>query len=186
MNHNDVIAWSVAVIAVSFVVLCFFLIRLLRTTQSTIGEVKETVEGLQGEVKRLTETVADVTATVADVTEDIRGKLASTNPLFDAVRDVGVMLSDATGAAREASKGLTKALRKQAASLESGKEVPPAWLKWGAVGARIAIGLRKGWQEAATTAATADRHDLHEKINHPDHLYVNSRAYPPTETSYRE
>jgi uncharacterized protein YoxC len=139
--------WSIAVAAVAFVILCGFLISLLKmaqrslvTAQSAMQEVKETVEGLQGEVKKLAESVNDVA-------EDIRGKLQSTDPLFDAVQDVGILLSEVTGTAREATKGLALSIRKQAASLEEGNGVSPSWLRWAALGSRVATSIHKGWKQ---------------------------------------
>lgn len=147
MDNNDIMTWSIAIAAVAFVVLCGFLISLLKTAQrslvtaqSAMQEVKETVEGLQGEVKKLAESVNDVA-------EDIRGKLQSTDPLFDAVQDVGMLLSEVTGTAREATKGLAHSIRKQAASIEESDVVTPSWLRWAKLGSRIALSIHKGWKQ---------------------------------------
>ncbi|WP_158602440.1 DUF948 domain-containing protein [Cohnella endophytica] len=146
MANNDILVWIVAVAATAFVVLCGFLIALLRTAQRSLGtarsamqEVKETVEGLQGEVKKLAESVNDVA-------DDLRGKLKSTDPLFDAVQDVGIVLSELTGTAREAAKGFAHSVRKQAASSE-GQQRIPSWLQWVVMGSRVATSLKQGWNE---------------------------------------
>ncbi|TFE25788.1 DUF948 domain-containing protein [Cohnella luojiensis] len=146
LENNDVMTWSIAIAMVAFVVLCGFLISLLKTAQrslvtaqSAMQEVKETVEGLQGEVKKLAESVNAVT-------DDIRGKLQSTDPLFDAVQDVGILLSEVTGTAREAANSFTHSIRKQAASIE-GKNIAPSWLQWAALGSRVVMGMQKGWKQ---------------------------------------
>jgi uncharacterized protein YoxC len=143
LENNDIITASIAIAVIAFVVLCLFLISLLKTAQSSLltaqsamQEVKETVEGLQGEVKKLAESVNGVA-------DDIRGKLQSTDPLFDAVQDVGLLLSEVTGTAREATKNLTNSIRKQAASIEPGS-ISPSWLQWAVLGSRLLISLRKG------------------------------------------
>lgn len=137
--------------AVAFVVLCGFLISLLRTAQRSLGtaqsamqEVKETVEGLQGEVKKLAESVNDVA-------DDLRGKLRSTDPLFDAVEDVGIALSELTGTARKAAKGFASSVREQAASTE-GKQPLPSWLQWVALGSRVVTSLKNGREERKMNA----------------------------------
>jgi uncharacterized protein YoxC len=114
--------------------------RSLITAQSAMQEVKETVEGLQGEVKKLAESVNDVA-------DDIRAKLQSVDPLFDAVQDVGVLLRDVTGTAREATKSLSHSIRKQAASIEPGIINTPSWVQWAVLGSRVFMGLRKGWKQ---------------------------------------
>ncbi len=159
MENNDIMTWSVAIAAAAFVVLCGFLIALLKTAQSSLvtaqsamQEVKETVEGLQGEVKKLAESVN----VVAD---DIRGKLQSADPLFDAVQDVGVLLSEVTGTAREATKSFTHSIRKQAATLEGGK-VNPSWLQWAALGSCVVMGIQKGWKQGERQSHSSRKEKL--------------------------
>jgi len=146
MDHNELIAWSVALAAIAFVVLCGFLISLLKTAQrslvtaqSAMQEVKETVEDLQGEVKKLAESVNETA-------EDIRGKLQSTDPLFHAVQDVGIMLSEVTSTARQATRNLASTIREQTASKE-GNDAIPSWLHWAALGSRLLMSVQKGWKQ---------------------------------------
>ncbi|MCD9025972.1 DUF948 domain-containing protein [Cohnella silvisoli] len=146
MENNDIMTWSIMIAVIAFVVLCVFLVSLLRTAQrslmtaqSAMQEVKETVEGLQGEVKKLAESINDVA-------DDIRGKLQSTDPLFDAVQDVGIMLSEVTGTAREATKSITHSIKKQAASIENGS-ASPSWMQWAVLGSRVLMGIQKGWKQ---------------------------------------
>lgn len=81
-----------------------------------------------------------------DAAFDVKDKLQSTDPLFAAIQDVGAILSDVTGTARKAARKWTEKLQKQAESAEehAAESTPPQWLKWAAIGSRIAIGLKKG------------------------------------------
>jgi len=144
VDTNQIIAWSVAVAALAFVVLCGFLISLLRTAerslaaaQSALQEVKSTVDGLHGEVRKLA-------GSVNEVASDVKGKLQSTDPLFHAVQDVGIILREVTGTAREATKSLSASLRKQAEATSRHGPAHPAWLKWVTLGSRIATAVRHG------------------------------------------
>jgi len=159
LDNNDIMTWSIAIAVVAFVVLCGVLISLLRTAQrslvtarSAMQEVKETVEGLQGEVTKLAKSVNDVA-------DDIRGKLQSTNPLFNAVQDVGVLLSEVTGTAREATQSLTHSIRKQAASMD-GKDVTPSWLQWAVVGSRVINSIQKGWKHSREPSHSYAKEEL--------------------------
>lgn len=145
MTNNDIMAWSVAAAAVAFIVLCGYLISLLKTAQRSLGtaqsamqEVKETVQELQGEVGKLA-------ASVNAAAEDVRGKLKSVDPLFDVVQDVGVALGEVTGAAREAAKGFAKSARRQASAL-AGDGPVPSWLSKTAFAARVVTAVRQQWQ----------------------------------------
>jgi uncharacterized protein YoxC len=175
LNTNAIIAWSLAAAAVAFVILCIFLISLLKTAQrslvsarSAVDEVRETIEGLQGEVRKLAETINEVTT-------DVKGKLKATNPLFDAVQDVGLMLRDVTGTAREASRNLTHAVRRQAAAIDTGA-TPVKWIRWISLGTRVLSGLRTGWKEHGTAEqrqpefdsfrAPEPKQDVFEQLRH--------------------
>ena len=173
MDSSQVIAWSAAVSAASFVVLCAFVIRALnklgrslQTAREAVHEMKATVEELQAEANRLATSVNEVAA-------DVRDKLEAADPLFEAVRDVGEILSEATETAKIASTRWLRSVRRRAAAADStgtrsategaarsanegearGADQDQAhgadWLRWVAAGARIAYGLRQGW---ATTA----------------------------------
>ncbi|WP_239618501.1 DUF948 domain-containing protein [Cohnella mopanensis] len=146
MENNEIIAWSVALAAIAFVILCGFIISLLKTAQrslvtaqSAMQEVKETVEGLQGEVKKLAESVNDTA-------ENIKSKLQSTDPLFHAVQDVGVLISEVTGTARRATENLANTLREQTAS-KDGNNPSPSWLQWAALASRLIMSAQKGWKQ---------------------------------------
>jgi uncharacterized protein YoxC len=145
LENNDIVTGSIVVAVIAFVVLCVFLIQLLRaaqrsliTAQGAIREVKETVESLQGDVKKLA-------TNVNQVADDLQGKLRSVDPLFDAVEDVGKLLTDVTGTARIATHHLTQSFFKQSASKENNEMKLPNWLHWAAIGTRVIAGARKGW-----------------------------------------
>ncbi|QTH40253.1 DUF948 domain-containing protein [Cohnella sp. LGH] len=146
MGNQEILAMSAAIAAVAFVFLCGFLIALLRTArqsllaaESTLKEVKQTVEELRGEVGKLA-------SSVNDAAFDVKGKLQSTDPFFAAIQDVGAILSDVTGTARKAARKWTDRFQKQAESAQehAAESTPPQWLKWAAIGSRLAIGLKKG------------------------------------------
>lgn len=170
MDSNDIIAWSVAVAALAFAFLCIYLIKTLREAQrslasakSAVDEVKQTIDGLQGEIKRLTHTVTDITA-------DVRGKLQATNPLFDAVKDVGLMLRDVTGSARDASHSFASALRRQASAIDSG-ETKLGWLKWAGLGMRIVNGIRSNWKEKQQKEAFEHAVNDNEQLRRDEEVF---------------
>ncbi|WP_164472578.1 DUF948 domain-containing protein [Cohnella candidum] len=153
MNTNAIIAWSVAVAAVAFAALCVYLVTVLKdvrrslvSAKSTVDEVNQTIGSLQGEIQRLTHTVNGITS-------DVQGKLQATDPLFDAVRDVGVMLRDVTGTARETAHSFSRAMRRKASEIDSGA-AKLSWLRYAALGMRVVSGLKNGWQQASRKPQT--------------------------------
>ncbi|TVX95498.1 DUF948 domain-containing protein [Cohnella terricola] len=143
MENHDILVWSVAIAVVAFVILCAFLISLaitarksLVTARSALQEAKESVEDMREEVRKLAENVNEVTG-------DAREKLQSTDPLFAAVKDAGIMLRELTGTAREATESLSNTIRNQAASAETDKSISP-WLEWAVLSARLVMNIRKG------------------------------------------
>ncbi|XID95945.1 DUF948 domain-containing protein [Paenibacillaceae bacterium WGS1546] len=156
MANQDILAWSAALAAVAFVVLCGFTISLLlaakrslAVARSAMREAKETVESLQAEVKKLTDSVNEAT-------NDVRDKLRSASPLFDAVQDVGILLSEMTGTAREAGKSIARAIRYQAAAMEGGTSFP-SWLRLALAAAEIAMEARGGRRSDADASVQPNK-----------------------------
>jgi len=143
LENNDILVWSVAIAVVAFVILCGFLVSLaitarrsLDTARSALQEAKESVEDLQGDVRKLT-------VNVNEVAGEVREKLQSTDPLFAAVKEVGIMLRELTGTAREATQSLANSIRNQAAAAETVKSTP-SWLEWAILSSRLVMSIRKG------------------------------------------
>ncbi|MCC3375777.1 DUF948 domain-containing protein [Cohnella sp. REN36] len=143
MSNQAIMAWSVVLIAVSFAALCVYLIVTLKaareallSVQNTVKEAGDTVESMRGKVEELTENVKTIS-------EDVKNKIRSTNELFQAARNAGVTLKETTGAVREISGTLTRAVREQVAALEEpdpAKEKPlVAWIK---AGMKVAAAIR--------------------------------------------
>ncbi|MBB6672539.1 DUF948 domain-containing protein [Cohnella nanjingensis] len=149
MSNQELMAWSVVLIAISFAALCVYLIATLKaarqtllSVQSTVKEAGDTVESMRGKVEELTENVKTIS-------EDVKNKIRSTNEFFQAARNAGVTLKETTGAVREISGTLTRAVRDQVAALEEqdqSKEKP--WVAWLKAGMKVVSAVRSARRSA--------------------------------------
>lgn len=159
MTNNDLMAWSVVAIAAAFIVLCGYLIALLRTARRSLGtaqaalqEVKSTVQELQGEVVKLGETVNAAA-------EDVRWKLASIDPLFGAVKQAGAALNEMTSVAREAAHGVAEKVRERFSS-EGAKERHRSWIGKATDAVRVASLVGKAWMERKGSTYTHAKEEI--------------------------
>lgn len=159
LTNDDLMAWSVVAIAAAFIALCAYSIALLRTARRSLGaaqaalqEVKATVRELQGEVGKLGETVNAAA-------EDVRGKLASVDPLFGAVKEAGVALNEMTSAAREAAHGVAEKVRERFADRDAG-ERHRSWIGKATDAIRIATLVGKAWTQRKGSTYTHAKEEI--------------------------
>jgi uncharacterized protein YoxC len=102
-----VIQISIALIALGFLALVFFLIRILikgmvslNETNRTLAEVRNAVHGLTGEAKVLIHTANQITY-------DVKGKIKTVEPLLESAHDVGEILHNVTSTVKNAAEAIS-------------------------------------------------------------------------------
>ncbi|CAM4323462.1 DUF948 domain-containing protein [Paenibacillus alkaliterrae] len=110
---DSILQISVAVIAVAFVVLMYFLVQTLKTLTGALEETKKTIGQLREEVSQISVDVKEAVHHTNAMTMDVRSKLRSLDMIFTSVNDIGHAIHAFTGAARESAASLTAALKKE-------------------------------------------------------------------------
>ncbi|PYE45806.1 DUF948 domain-containing protein [Paenibacillus barcinonensis] len=106
---------SVALIAVAFAVLVFFLIRTLKSAQGSLDNVSRTLQEVQKTVDELSYEVKQTVRNANDITADVQHKMKKIDPVMESVENLGEVLSEVTAAAKQVSSTLmTKFQTKQA------------------------------------------------------------------------
>ena len=91
------VGYAMLIIALAFVALVIYLAIVLHKVAGTVDETKRTLTVLTADV--------DVTLHKANVlVDDINGKVATIDPLFDAVADLSLSVSDLNNQARVLGK----------------------------------------------------------------------------------
>jgi uncharacterized protein YoxC len=105
-----IIKSSIAIIALAFVALVFYLIRTLlkgmgslEETNKTLAEVRNAIHGLTQESKQLIHTANQITI-------DVKGKIKTVEPIFESAHDVGEALHSVTRTVKQAASAIGDAL----------------------------------------------------------------------------
>ncbi|CAI6084617.1 hypothetical protein PAECIP112173_04348 [Paenibacillus sp. JJ-100] len=97
---------SVALIAVAFAVLVFFLIRTLKSAQSSLDNVSQTLQEVQKTIDELSYEVKQTVRHANDITADVQHKMKKIDPVMESVENLGEVLSEVTAAAKQVSTTL--------------------------------------------------------------------------------
>ena len=125
---------SVAVIAVAFLILVFYLSRTLRSLQVTLDNVASTLSGLEKQMEGVTSETTELLHKTNKLAEDIQQKSESLNTVVDAVKDVGTSLQrfnkSVGNVTEEVAVQLEKNKTKISQVVQVGNAVIEIWDKW--------------------------------------------------------
>lgn len=91
-----IIEISVAVVALAFVVLVFFLVKTLIELRKTLKQASNTMLFIESRVDPIQEEALELIKNTKTITATLNNQLEAVNPLLDTVHDVGTALQDAT------------------------------------------------------------------------------------------
>ncbi|WNQ10532.1 DUF948 domain-containing protein [Paenibacillus aurantius] len=94
---------SVAIIALAFAVLVFFLIRTLHTVQESLKDTNQTINQVQRELNDVSAEVKGLIRNTNQITMDVRTKMKALDSLFGTVENVGDTLEGVTSSLRQVS-----------------------------------------------------------------------------------
>ena len=97
---------SVALIAVAFAVLVFFLIRTLKSAQGSLDNVSQTLQEVQKTIDELSYEVKQTVRHANDITVDVQHKMKKIDPVMESVENLGEVLNEVTAAAKQVSTTL--------------------------------------------------------------------------------
>jgi uncharacterized protein YoxC len=126
---------AVAIIAIAFAVLVYFLSQTLRSAQKTMDDVASTLENVQEQMKGLNEETTELLHRTNLLAVDIQRKSKSLNSIFDAIEGFGQSL----GSVNDSFKRVTSSIENKGIE-HSGKIAQT--LQWG----KAAIDLMHRWQ----------------------------------------
>lgn len=97
---------SIAVIAVAFAVLVFFLIKTLKAATGSLDKVTQTLQEVQKTIDELSYEVKQTIRNTNDITVDVQHKMKQIDPVMDTVKNLGEALSEVTFAMKQVSSGV--------------------------------------------------------------------------------
>lgn len=129
---------SVAVIAVAFAVLVYFLSQTLRSAQKTMDDVASTLEDVQEQMKGLNGETTELLHRTNLLAVDVQKKSASLNSIIDAVHGFGESLNDVNASVKKVTSSI------ESSGEANANKVAQA-VQWG----KAAIDLIQRWKNAA-------------------------------------
>lgn len=111
MNGVEIAA---IIFAVAFVVLVFFIVQVLREVKETVAKANQTVDVLSSDAHVLMHQADELMVKTNVLLNDVNGKVATIDPLFDAIADLSVTVTDLNDSSRNfvtkvsSAKGATK------------------------------------------------------------------------------
>lgn len=107
-----IISLSVALIAIAFAVLVFFLIKTLNSAKNSLDKVSQTLQEVQKTIDELTYEVKTTVRHANDITADVQGKIEKIDPIMDSVKNLGDVLSELTMTVKQVSVTVIDKFRK--------------------------------------------------------------------------
>ncbi|MEC0110833.1 DUF948 domain-containing protein [Paenibacillus taichungensis] len=112
---------SVALIAIAFAVLVFFLIRTLKSAQGSLDNVSQTLQEVQKTIDELSYEVKQTVRHANDITVDVQHKMKQIDPVMESVQNLGEVLNEVTEAAKQVSSTLMAKFQTKRSSNEQSK-----------------------------------------------------------------
>ncbi|MFE4714057.1 MULTISPECIES: DUF948 domain-containing protein [unclassified Paenibacillus] len=118
-----IIELSVALVAVAFAVLVFFLIKTLRSAKDSLDNVSQTLQEVQKTIDELTYEVKTTVRHANDITVDVQNQLQKIDPIMDSVKNLGEVMNELTLTAKQVSVTVIEKYRKSRELKDKRKEV---------------------------------------------------------------
>lgn len=128
---------AVAVIAVAFAVLVYFLSQTLRSAQKTMDDVASTLEDVQNQMKGLNEETTELLHRTNLLATDVQKKSANLNSVFDAIHGFGESLNNINTSVQKVTSSI------ESSGEENAGKVAQA-VQWG----KAAIDLIQRWKHS--------------------------------------
>lgn len=120
---NMIIELSVALVAIAFAVLVFFLIKTLKSAKDSLDKVSQTLVEVQKTMDELTYEVKTTVRHANEITADVQHKIRKIDPVIDSVKNLGDVMNELTLTVKQVSVTVIEKYRKSRELKEKSKEV---------------------------------------------------------------
>ncbi|MHA6532975.1 DUF948 domain-containing protein [Paenibacillus sp. BAC0078] len=120
-----IIELSVALVAIAFAILVYFLISTLKSAKDSLEKVSQTLVEVQKTIDELTYEVKTTVRHANDITADVQGKIQKIDPIVDSVKNLGDVMNELTLTVKQVSVTVIEKYRKSREQKEKGKAAVP-------------------------------------------------------------
>lgn len=119
-----IIELSVALVAIAFAVLVFFLIKTLKSAKVSLDNVSQTLQEVQKTMDELTYEVKTTVRHANEITADVQNQIQKIDPVMDSVKNLGEVMNELTLTVKQVSVTVMEKYRKSRELRENGKKGP--------------------------------------------------------------
>lgn len=105
---QSILYLSVGLIAIAFSILVIYIIRTLKTLQTTMDSVTKTITSLEQQLDGVTKETTTLLQTTNSLADDIEEKTANLNSVVESVKDVGGTVQNFNESLQGVSRSITK------------------------------------------------------------------------------
>lgn len=139
-----VIEISVALIAIAFAFLVFFVVRTLLTVQSSLVQLNQTMIHTQQQLDDVSKETTELLRNTNQITQDIQQKSQSLDSLFSSVNDVGLAVQQVSSSFKQVSTTLSESVERTVVkSTEQNQDKVAEMIRYTTIG----LNLWRKWQE---------------------------------------
>lgn len=131
-----IISVSVAIIAIAFCVLVYYVVTTLKTFAKSLEQLTTTVDRLEGKVDEITTETTGLIKKVNTLTDDVQEKSAKLNKIFDFSEEIAKTIYKFNESLSDISAGILKQVR------ENQDKIVQV-IQWG----NIILELKEKWSE---------------------------------------
>lgn len=107
-----IIELSVALVAIAFAILVFFLIKTLQSAKASLDKVSQTLVEVQKTMDELTYEVKTTVRHANEITADVQHKMQKIDPVIDSVKNLGDVMNELTLTVKQVSVTVMEKYRK--------------------------------------------------------------------------
>lgn len=101
------------IVAIAFAVLVGYLAKTLKAAQHTLDSVANTLNGIEHQMQGITRETTDLLHKTNELAEDIQGKSAKLNVVFDGIKGIGETVQDFNESLQTLSAEISRTAEKE-------------------------------------------------------------------------
>jgi uncharacterized protein YoxC len=110
---------SVAVAAISLVILVYFLVGFIRQAHTSMNHIQQMIQSMEHNVSELSRESIKLLQQSQSITEDIQSKLGSANTLFRSVEQVGASVHQVATSFKQVSATISQTVQETQKSVQA-------------------------------------------------------------------
>lgn len=116
-----IIEISIALIAIAFTALVYFIIKTLSSVRQTLEQTNQTMLDLRSQVEQLNAEATQLIRNTNELTVDLKQKSRAVDGVFDSIQNLGVATQQMTSSLKQVSTTISNSVQKSVVTNTSGE-----------------------------------------------------------------